>query len=648
MLFKPSYLSYMFMCFVICNASIASGNAGSINFLPEQSVLNGGYPRLTQAKTVNNNGVLELLLGASVDEANSTVIYVKKSTDYGETWGNQIEVAREPSSTGYTVSNTFLVTLANGDILCTYRRINETTKHYQLPVKISKDGGSTWSHLSIIHSDSGLHTGLWEPFIIELPNHELLASYADTRVENVRVKRSTNKGLSWGTATDLAGSARQDRDGMPGMVYTQDRQLIAVFETVDNPGTPQEYFYIDIVRSNDYGQTWFDRRTVYKDPAGYAGAPYIIQLDHGDLVVSFQMRHQGRFDSDNPAHFAYVVSSDNGNTWGNIQEPFGSSDSSESLWNAIYQIKNGVVFALTSGVKLKRGHVDQDWQSIKVKQGDFALSVAHTTNGTPVNRKAYQNTSFHHWALRDAGNDYFWIESRAARGKALEVWGYSEQSGAPIMLYDFVGGDNQLWGVEDQGAGYYQLINKFSGKSLDVPISSSPIVAITQYGYWGGDNQIFKSTSIANGSTAAFGNYTPDWVAISPRHDPAQCLDIPNTNNGQTIYQWGCHSGLNQDWKFNETQDGYVWIESRFARGKAIEVGGFAQHNGGDIVLWRYLGGVNQKWQKADIGSGYYTFTSQDSGLNLDIDLNTQGNSANLQQWQYLGWHNQQFRLIPH
>jgi hypothetical protein len=65
------------------------------------------------------------------------------------------------------------------------------------------------------------------------------------------------------------------------------------------------------------------------------------------------------------------------------------------------------------------------------------------------------------------GSGYFSIINRNS-GKALDVNGGSTNAGTGIIQWDYSGGNNQQWQLTDIGFGYYKIINRNSNQSLDV------------------------------------------------------------------------------------------------------------------------------------------------------------------------------------
>ncbi|WP_244298395.1 RICIN domain-containing protein [Micromonospora cremea] len=62
-----------------------------------------------------------------------------------------------------------------------------------------------------------------------------------------------------------------------------------------------------------------------------------------------------------------------------------------------------------------------------------------------------------------------------------------------IQLWSYSGGNNQQWRAEPEGGGYYRLVNRNSGKCLDVPgASTADSVQLVQYTCNGTAAQSFR------------------------------------------------------------------------------------------------------------------------------------------------------------
>ena len=91
---------------------------------------------------------------------------------------------------------------------------------------------------------------------------------------------------------------------------------------------------------------------------------------------------------------------------------------------------------------------------------------------------------------------YYEIVNRAS-GKCLDVQGQSLANGALVQQWGCWGGANQLWKLVSVETGYYQIVNKNSGKCLDVKGQSLANGAqLQQWACWSGGNQRFRMTDI--------------------------------------------------------------------------------------------------------------------------------------------------------
>ena len=283
-----------------------------------------------------------------------------RSTDGGKTWNGYSQATRHPRQED--LANAFPLQLSDGTVLVAFRHHTVDRAIYRLEVCASSDQGKSWKFRGTIATGS---VGLWEPFLLELPDKTLQAYYAseegikpDQRIE---MRSSGDGGKTWGRPITVARK-RGSRDGMPGVVRRRDGTLFAVFEASD---LAPYRFVIRAVRSKDGGKNWSPARELVYKPANpvrarwAAGAPTVVQFRKGWLLVSFQTdedvaykRGDPRRDPSAPSynylHFATfkcVSSSDGGRTWqahvrlaGTVNEP--------SLWNALYVPRSGNVLAL--------------------------------------------------------------------------------------------------------------------------------------------------------------------------------------------------------------------------------------------------------------------------------------------------------------
>lgn len=122
-------------------------------------------------------------------------------------------------------------------------------------------------------------------------------------------------------------------------------------------------------------------------------------------------------------------------------------------------------------------------------------------------------------------------------GKVLDVANSSTDDRANVQQYEYWGGDNQQWNVEDTGNGY-RIENANSGNVLDVA-GDSDGANVQQYSDHGGDNQRFYLNDQGGGQ-----------YHIQPVHSE-KALDVESTDDGANVQQYAWSGANNQLFTFD-------------------------------------------------------------------------------------------------
>lgn len=139
----------------------------------------------------------------------------------------------------------------------------------------------------------------------------------------------------------------------------------------------------------------------------------------------------------------------------------------------------------------------------------------------------------------------------------------------------------------------YRIVNRNSGKTLEIAGQSTANQAdLTQWDYWGGANQHFKVEDVGSG-----------YYRITPMHSN-KCLDVYglSTSNGGEVVQWDYVGSSNQQWSINAEGGDYFSIVNRNSN-KGLDVYGWSIANGAEINQWDYLGGENQQWMFYEVST---------------------------------------------
>lgn len=121
-----------------------------------------------------------------------------------------------------------------------------------------------------------------------------------------------------------------------------------------------------------------------------------------------------------------------------------------------------------------------------VKDGNIA-------NGSLVVQNTFTGAESQYFTITDRTAGVYSITPMKNNTKGVEVLGATINNTDNTGLWDYWGGDNQLWALLDVGDGYFKIINDKSGKAMDVAgLSLNDGVNVFQYDYLGGDNQKWR------------------------------------------------------------------------------------------------------------------------------------------------------------
>ncbi|GHF59600.1 hypothetical protein GCM10018790_41900 [Kitasatospora xanthocidica] len=125
-------------------------------------------------------------------------------------------------------------------------------------------------------------------------------------------------------------------------------------------------------------------------------------------------------------------------------------------------------------------------------------------------------------------------------GKVLDVSGASASDGALVVQSTWNGAASQQWKLVPNSDGSYRLSNAKSGKVLDSPGNSAQGANLDQWTGDSGDNQSWQLVPSATGGYYRLVNVRNGW-----------CADVKDasTADGAPVVQWPTSGGANQDWQ---------------------------------------------------------------------------------------------------
>lgn len=162
----------------------------------------------------------------------------------------------------------------------------------------SYDIGKSWEQFGTVSVGGGLETGVWEPFLMVLPDGRLACYYSDATDEpnhsQKLVMKISEDGVNWGDVIDIVAlSDQRKRPGMATIVQLNDGRFMMTYEMCDaeDPGCGNPITY----RFSDDGISWGDPKDpgikVVTDTGAVPGsAPYLAYLpnvgDNGLLLMT--------------------------------------------------------------------------------------------------------------------------------------------------------------------------------------------------------------------------------------------------------------------------------------------------------------------------------------------------------------------------
>ena len=115
------------------------------------------------------------------------------------------------------------------------------------------------------------------------------------------------------------------------------------------------------------------------------------------------------------------------------------------------------------------------WNTVVSKNSSKCVDARSgaSANGTAVQQQACNSSTAQQWQFQPTTNGYVRVNALNNAAQSLDVTNVSTADSAPIQLWSYSNGLNQQWLPVEEADGAYHLVNRNSGKCLDVPGAST-------------------------------------------------------------------------------------------------------------------------------------------------------------------------------
>ncbi len=218
--------------------------------------------------------------------------------------------------------------------------------------------------------------------------------------------------------------------------------------------------------------------------------------------------------------------------------------------------------------------------------------------------------------------------------KVLDVAGGSTQSGANIQLYDANGTNAQKFDVkwvasDDEDGGYYLIVNKGSGKVVDI-CGGADADGTNIWQYDKNDTEAQKWEILPAGNGA--------YYILAKKNGKVIDVQYGSMQNGTNIWLYSQNGTKAQKFNFLKSaenvsvKDGVYTIVSKLDDQKVLDISGGSMDSGANLQLYENNGTDAQKFIITKTGDTY-RITSLNSGMTLDIAGGSIQSGTNVRQY---------------
>ncbi|WNM35750.1 RICIN domain-containing protein [Streptomyces sp. Li-HN-5-11] len=540
-----------------------------------------------------------------------------------------------------------------GTILAAGNSIPADLSTTEIDLYASTDHGVTWSFVSMIAQGGKAvpnngETPVWEPFLM-VSGNKLIAYYSDQRDPAHGQKIShqvTTDGVNWGPVVDdVAMPTYTDRPGMPTIAKLPNGNYVMTYEY---PGAAEKNLAVYYKISSNPETFGSVSGQVLRATDGYipTSSPYITWLPtggpNGTLAVSANSTADLFLNTQNGASNAWtrIVSTVPGG-YTRPLVPLADGHSLE-IFSGGFLRSSGVNSVTYGTIDLAGSISDGATYTMSNAHSNLMLAIAggSTTNGVFATQQTADNATDQQWRFVLQPSGYYKIFN-VATGKVLGVKDQWPGDGAKILQWDDNGTLDHEWAIAPDPAGGFTAVNRLTGKYLEIPNASTAVgQAADQWGATGCDCQRWNLTQVAPPNLS-----TGQYILVNK--NSGKYLDMPgaSTTVGQQADQWQNSACDCQMWTFQSTGSG-AWKLRNVHSGLYLDVSGSSTSDGAAVVQNTSSSATSQQWTLTDTGDGWYKLVNVGSTKLVDVNQASTANGASIIQWADHNGTNQLWKIV--
>ncbi|MGW0425154.1 RICIN domain-containing protein [Streptomyces sp. NPDC003015] len=540
-----------------------------------------------------------------------------------------------------------------GTILAAGASVPSDRSAIKIDVYASTDRGQTWTFAGNIATggqayDTNGNTPVWEPFFL-YANGKLIVYYSDQRdpAHGQKVVHQVTTDLrTWGPVVDdVAMPTYSQRPGMPTVAKLPNGNYVMTYEYGGSPsGNFAVYYKISADPEAFNSVTGIPLQAT--DGTIPTSTPYITWLPtggaNGTLVVSAYSTSDLFLNTQNGAANTWTRISSNvagGYSRGMVPLSDGHSLLVLSGGSGGSNLSNPVTY---STIDLGGGISDGATYTVSNAGSNLQLSIAggSTANGTNATQQNADNATDQQWRFIQQSSGYFKILN-VASGKVLGVENQSTADGAKILQWDDNGTLDHEWAVAPNPAGGYSLTNRVTGKYLEIPNASTATGTIA--GQWSATSCACQRWNVTQTALPALG--TGQYVLVNK--NSGKYLDIPqgSTATNTAVQQWQNSACFCQLYTF-QSAGGGAWTIKNANSNLNLDIRSGSTAAGAAVVQNTPSTANSQKWTLTDAGSGYYKLKNVGSGFNAAVAQSSTANGAAVVKWNDLTIDDQLWKIV--